>query len=102
MEIIKTDMMTRRCKLPNVNPDTGFRHPVEPDRALRKNREVDEGAKGMGCLGMQLTPLYDKTDRVEGGSMEGWLEVGMGIEVLKTGEHRYIPSTKYQPEFQAK
>ncbi|KAK1831376.1 putative molybdenum ion binding protein [Podospora conica] len=89
---------TVRCKLPNVDPDTGFRHPAEPDRAMRKHREVDEGAKGKGCLGMQLTPLYDEPDAP---MLEGWLEVGMGVEVLGTGEHLYIPSTKNKPEFQA-
>jgi uncharacterized protein YcbX len=92
----------RRCKMPNVDQDTGIRHPVQPDHAIRKYREVDAGAKGMGCLGMQLTPLYDEPDVSEAATMEGWLEVGMGIEVLETGEHRYIPSTKNQPEFQTK
>ncbi|KAK3294838.1 uncharacterized protein B0H64DRAFT_443870 [Chaetomium fimeti] len=63
---------TVRCKLPNVNQETGFRHPVQPDKALRKFREVDEGAKHMGCLGMQVTPLFPTED------LESWVEVGMG------------------------
>lgn len=90
--------------MPNVDQDTGVRHPVQPDQAIRKFREVDAGAKGMGCLGMQLTPLYDEPDVSEAGAgtMEGWLEVGMAVEVLGTGEHRYIPSSKNQPEFQAR
>ncbi|KAK4450074.1 molybdenum cofactor sulfurase [Podospora aff. communis PSN243] len=79
---------TVRCKLPNVDQDTGLRHPVEPDRSLRKFRNVDPGAKNNGCLGMQLTPLFEKTAEPEG--METWLEVGMGVEVLGTGEHVYI------------
>ncbi|TEA21765.1 Mitochondrial amidoxime reducing component 2 [Colletotrichum sidae] len=79
---------TVRCKLPNVDPATGVRHAVEPDRSLRKLREVDEGAPHMGCLGMQLCPLFDGTDRVE--HMQGWLEVGMAVDVEQRGEHLYI------------
>ncbi|KAL2023024.1 hypothetical protein VTK56DRAFT_3934 [Thermocarpiscus australiensis] len=79
---------TVRCKMPNVDQDTGDRHPVEPDRSLRKYREVDEGAKHMGCLGMQLTPLFDKTDSLD--NMESWVHVGMSVEVLERGSHFYI------------
>ncbi|KAK4194783.1 putative MOSC domain-containing protein [Triangularia verruculosa] len=75
---------TVRCKMPNVNQDSGFRHPVEPDRSLRKLRDVDEGARLKGCLGMQLTPLFD------GGKLESWVEVGMKVGVEERGEHRYI------------
>ncbi|KAK0722225.1 hypothetical protein B0T26DRAFT_208594 [Lasiosphaeria miniovina] len=79
---------TVRCKLPNVDPDSGFRHPVEPDKSLRKFREVDEGAKHKGCLGMQLTPLFDKTESSD--DMESWLEVGMSVEIVDRGSHQYI------------
>lgn len=78
-----------RCKLPNVDQDTGLRNPVEPDRSLRKFRNVDQGAKNNGCLGMQLTPLFENTDVPE--AMETWLETGMSVDVLTTGEHFYIP-----------
>ncbi|KAK2063541.1 MOSC domain-containing protein [Colletotrichum caudatum] len=79
---------TVRCKMPNVDQVTGLRHGVEPDRSLRKLREVDEGAPRMGCLGMQMVPLFEGTDRVE--YMQAWLEVGMAVEVLERGEHVYI------------
>lgn len=46
---------TVRCKLPNVDPDTGERHAVEPDKTLRGTRVIDAGGKG-GCLGMMLVP----------------------------------------------
>lgn len=75
-------MLYHRCKLPNVNPDTGIRHNVEPDRTLRANREIDEGAPKKGCLGMQVTPLFDKPE-----STESYLAVGMSIEVLQRGQH---------------
>lgn len=90
--------------MPNVDQDTGFRHPVEPDRSLRKYRDVDPGIKGVGCLGMQLTPLFrdPTTTTTEAESeavigspanydmvMESWIEVGMDIEVLTQGSHRY-------------
>ncbi|KAK3400145.1 hypothetical protein B0T20DRAFT_178160 [Sordaria brevicollis] len=91
---------TVRCKMPNVDQDTGFRHPVEPDRSLRKYRDVDPGIKGVGCLGMQLTPLFrdpSTTTKAEAVTsppnndmvMESWIEVGMDIEVLGKGSHRY-------------
>lgn len=74
--------------MPNVDQDSGFRHPQEPDQSLRKHRNVDEGAPYMGCLGMQLTPLFEKTDVPE--EMGSWVEVGMEVEVLGWGSHRYI------------
>ena len=74
--------------MPNVDQDSGHRHPVEPDRTLRRFRNVDAGAKHSGCLGMQLTPLFDGSDAPE--TMETWLEVGMGVEVLNAGDHLYI------------
>ncbi|KDN65121.1 putative MOSC domain-containing protein [Colletotrichum sublineola] len=79
---------TVRCKMPNVDQDTGVRHSAEPDRSLRKLRDVDEGAPLMGCLGMQMVPLFEGTDRVE--YMQAWLEVGMAVDVLERGEHVYI------------
>ncbi|KAF4773857.1 MOSC domain-containing protein [Colletotrichum scovillei] len=79
---------TVRCKMPNVDPVTGARHGAEPDRSLRKLRDVDEGAPRMGCLGMQMCPLFEGTDRVE--YMQAWLEVGMDVSVLERGEHVYI------------
>lgn len=75
---------TTRCKLPNVDPSNGERHPTEPDRSLRKHRAVDPGAPLKGCLGMQATPLFD---RVLGDDRESWIGVGMEVEVEETGEH---------------
>ncbi|SPN99657.1 related to MOSC domain protein [Cephalotrichum gorgonifer] len=78
---------TARCKLPNVNPDTAIRHPVEPDRYLRKHRNVDEGAPLHGCLGMMLTPIFPPADNLV--ALESWLEVGMEIDVTERGKHVY-------------
>lgn len=72
---------TARCKLPNVDPISGERHPSEPDRTLRKFRNVDAGGPQYGFLGMQMVPA----------SVEGSVRVGDAIEVLETGDHRYIP-----------
>lgn len=74
---------TVRCKLPNVDPDTGERHPAEPDRTLRKYRCIDEGYKLGACLGMQMVPATES----------GIIRVGDSVTVLETGEHFYIPST---------
>ncbi|KAK7397947.1 hypothetical protein QQX98_012684 [Neonectria punicea] len=79
---------TVRCKLPNVDPGTGIRHKVEPDRALRKFRDVDEGAPKMGCLGMQLCPMFPPATAAE--NLESYVEVGMEIDVLKRGSHHFL------------
>ncbi|KAJ5888969.1 hypothetical protein N7495_009010 [Penicillium taxi] len=71
---------TVRCKLPNVDPDTGERHLVEPDRTLKAYRRIDDGDRTNACLGMQLVPTIE----------EFCVRVGDGIEVLEVGEHRYI------------
>ncbi|KAI8949761.1 hypothetical protein F4801DRAFT_390746 [Xylaria longipes] len=97
---------TVRCKLPNVDPDTGERHPREPDRSLRALRDVDPGAPLNGCLGMQLTPLFevdsapDSTNSKSGSGLLGdedpddgrsaWVAVGMTVDVEERGEHLYI------------
>ncbi|KAI5305324.1 hypothetical protein KEM56_004720 [Ascosphaera pollenicola] len=47
---------TPRCRLPNVDPDTGMRHPVEPDKTMRSFRRIDAGFSAKACLGMQLVP----------------------------------------------
>jgi len=86
--------------MPNVDQDTGLRHPAEPDRSLREHREVDSGAKNKGCLGMQLTPLFSDFDSngnvktpkkpLPSEALEMWIEVGSSLEVLSQGEHVYI------------
>ncbi|RDA90884.1 hypothetical protein CP533_3238 [Ophiocordyceps camponoti-saundersi (nom. inval.)] len=78
---------TVRCKLPNVDPATGIRHKVEPDRAIRKYREVDAGAPKMGCLGMQLCPLFPESEKAE--QLQSVLEVGMEVEPQQRGSHFY-------------
>ncbi|KAI1650781.1 uncharacterized protein F4817DRAFT_327339 [Daldinia loculata] len=78
---------TVRCKMPNVDPVTGLRHPTEPDKSLRAKRAVDEGAPLNGCLGMQLTPLFDPS---LGEDREAWIAVGMTVEVEQRGHHVYI------------
>ena len=53
---IHTVCRTVRCRLPNVDPDTGIRHPAEPDRTLKSYRRIDPGCTEFACLGMQLVP----------------------------------------------
>lgn len=81
---------TVRCKLPNVDPQTGIRHRSEPDRSLRKFREVDEGAPKHGCMGMQLCPLFEDAGAIDTADLRAWVEVGMEIEVVERGHHLYI------------
>lgn len=72
-----------------MDPDTGIRHAVEPDKSLRRDRAVDAGAPKMGCLGMQMTPLFENGGKT-GLELESLVEVGMSIVVLERGEHQYI------------
>ncbi|KAL2847460.1 hypothetical protein BJY01DRAFT_212613 [Aspergillus pseudoustus] len=78
--IIHTVCRTIRCKLPNVDPDTGIRHPQEPDRTLRSYRVIDPGERTYACLGMQGVPAVQ----------EFRIRVGDTISVLETGEHFYV------------
>lgn len=72
----------------NVDPVDGSRHKAEPDGALRRFREIDEGAPRYGCLGMQLCPIFSKTSEPQ--DLQAFIEVGMGIDVIETGPHFYI------------
>jgi uncharacterized protein YcbX len=67
---------TVRCRLPNVDPDTGIKHDVEPDKTLKSFRCIDANDPGP-CLGLQLVPSK------ETGTV---LTVGDAVEVLKRSE----------------
>lgn len=69
---------TTRCKLPNVDPETGIADANEPMTTMRKYRVIDEGSKN-AVLGMQVTPLE-----------AGEVKVGDTIEVLETGSHYFL------------
>lgn len=53
---VYTSCRTVRCRLPNVDPDTGERNTVEPDKTLKSFRCIDGGDPKNACLGMQLVP----------------------------------------------
>lgn len=72
---------TVRCRMPNVDPETGVKHPIEPDRTMRETRCVDEGAKGSACLGLQVL-----CEQREGATVK----VGDRLVVTERGAHRYI------------
>lgn len=61
---IFTVCRTVRCRLPNVDPDTGVRHPSEPDRTLKSYRRIDPGDLTNACLGMQLVPAVQSESDV--------------------------------------
>lgn len=71
---------TVRCRLPNVDPETGVRHAAEPDRTLKAYRKIDDGDRTNACLGMQLVPAV----------REFRVYVGNEVKVLETGVHKYI------------
>ena len=92
---------TTRCKLPNVNQDTGVVdvgvkelngkakrddgslrvREAEPEAAMRKTRRIDEGAKLKACMGMMMVPAT---------GVDSSMKVGDEVEVLATGDHFYI------------
>lgn len=91
---------TVRCKLPNVNQETGGREPrpppvgffadpsiatekhiQEPDQTLRSYRKIDAGSPSNACLGMQLVAADEFST----------LRVGDKLVVHETGDHLYIP-----------
>lgn len=53
---------TTRCRLPNVDPDSGERHGSEPDKTMRSFRCIDEGDPKKACLGMQMVPSSQSKD----------------------------------------
>ena len=72
---------TTRCELPNTDQATGVKHLSEPSKTMRSYRDIDPGAgPGKACMGMQMVPAAE----------QGIISVGDEIEVLETGEHRYI------------
>ncbi|KAI4181728.1 MAG: hypothetical protein LQ346_006713 [Caloplaca aetnensis] len=72
---------TTRCELPNTNQLSGKKHLKEPSKTIRSYRDIDEGAgPGMACFGMQMVPAAERAI----------IRVGDEIEILETGEHRYI------------
>jgi uncharacterized protein YcbX len=72
---------TVRCRLPNVDPETGIKHDVEPDKTLKSYRCIDDGDPKNACLGLQIVPSKE-TGIV--------LTVGDSVEVLERGEHFYL------------
>ncbi|KAL4742653.1 hypothetical protein BDV11DRAFT_210888 [Aspergillus similis] len=91
--VIYTACRTVRCKLPNVDPDTGTRHPSEPDRTLKSYRRIDKGDLTNACLGMQAVPAVKGAlviPMINASIIQSLIRVGDAISVLKTGEHCYI------------
>ncbi|KAI9774664.1 MAG: hypothetical protein M1840_002913 [Geoglossum simile] len=68
-----------RCKMPNVDQDSAVKHPLEPDRTLRRFRRIDKGATS-ACLGMQAVPATEL----------GEIRVGDTIHVEEIGDHYYL------------
>ncbi|PKY03127.1 hypothetical protein P168DRAFT_177725 [Aspergillus campestris IBT 28561] len=78
---LEIDIVARcaRCQVPNVDADSAQKHPAQPWNTLVSYRRVDEGIKWKPCFGMLGAPRE-----------EGVVKVGMRLEVLALGEHKYI------------
>lgn len=74
-----------RCRVPNVDSETGVEDQRQPWDVLMKYRRVDEGIVWKPCFGMLCVPR-------EGAAGEGRkVKVGDRVEVVEvTGGHRYI------------
>ncbi|ERF76700.1 hypothetical protein EPUS_02239 [Endocarpon pusillum Z07020] len=84
---------TLRCRLPNVDPLTGIRHPAEPDRTLKSFRCIDRGDERNAALGLQLVPARPGSqDGRDGEEGKARMKIGVGdeIEVLDRGELVYV------------
>lgn len=71
---------TTRCQVPNVNQITGDKDKAEPQKAMRKFRQIDAGAKDKACMGMMCVPTLEQSQ----------IKVGDLLQVLETGEHFYL------------
>jgi uncharacterized protein YcbX len=72
---------TLRCRLPNVDPAKGSRHPTEPDRTLKSFRCIDRGDDKNAALGLMLVSA-----KAGDGEQRMQLRVGDEIEVVERGE----------------
>ncbi|KAK3816208.1 MAG: hypothetical protein J3Q66DRAFT_341944 [Benniella sp.] len=75
-----------RCDMPNVNPETGIKDKLQPQKTLQSVRRVDKGkkAKFFACVGINVVPS----------SHSGEIRVGDALDVkeifqgerMRTGE----------------
>jgi hypothetical protein len=69
-----------RCQVPNVDPDTGDKHKLEPFSTLMKYRRIDQGLPYTPCFGMLCVPRD-----------EGDVAVGMEVDIIEeTDAHKYV------------
>lgn len=82
---------TVRCKLLNVDPDLSERHPLEPDKTLKRFRCIDDGGLNNACLGLMLVPVKEKRRETPGGSRRrgtGAGEHSLYQNVMEQGKSR--------------
>lgn len=82
-QVFRVVSRTVRCKLPNVDPNTGVKHKTEPDNTIRSFRCIGNGAGPRACLGMSMVPVNPNCE----------ISAGEKIRVLEVGEHSYIKPT---------
>jgi uncharacterized protein YcbX len=69
-----------RWQVPNVEPDTGVKHKLEPFNTLMKYRRIDDGLPYTPCFGMLCVPRD-----------EGDVSVGMEVNIVQvTDSHKYV------------
>ncbi|KAG0084982.1 hypothetical protein BGZ93_003602 [Podila epicladia] len=75
-----------RCDSPNVDPNTGIKDKLQPQKTIQAFRRIDKGkkAKFFGCVGMNVVPS----------AVEGTLRVGdvLEIEQVFQGERMHSGS----------
>lgn len=83
---LELDVVSRclRCQVPNVDPETAYKHPRQPWDQLMKYRRIDPGFKFKPSFGMLCVPRE-----------EGLVELGMKFNVTATtNDHFFINPMK--------
>ncbi|KAG0221397.1 hypothetical protein BGX31_009923 [Mortierella sp. GBA43] len=75
-----------RCDMPNVNPETGIKDKLQPQKTLQSIRRVDKGkkAKYFACVGINIVPNA-QSGEIHVGDVLNVKEVFEG-ERMRTGE----------------
>ncbi|KAF9586670.1 hypothetical protein BGW38_010671 [Lunasporangiospora selenospora] len=88
-----------RCDLPNVDPATGIKDKLQPQKTLQTIRRVDKGkvAKFFACVGINVQPSVTEGAKIRVGDEIDVVQVWEG-ERKKTGLEGWVGSESEQVE----
>ena len=81
-----------RCDMPNVDPETGVKDKLQPQKTLQKVRRVDKGkaAKFYACVGINVIP-NTVSGTIRAGDVLNVKEIFQG-ERMRTGQPGWTTS----------